>query len=148
LTTVDGRIGYWGESSEIIDHFCNQFVDSVHIYIVMCPVVGEHIIPLLVFNPGIITSDTLVTPAGPVPNTPGVTIPPWPIVPLSSRGEIGYEVFDGAYGGFSIDEDWIGSQSPKIDTWNDTVFKNHENIYILDVLGEVEQVTTTSGVRG
>jgi hypothetical protein len=102
--------------------------------------------------PGTTTSDTVLTPSAtgvtPVPGYVGATLVPWPIVPLSSRGDIGYEVFDGAYGGFSIDEDWIGSQSPKIDMWNDTVFKNHKDIYFIDVLGEVEQVITTAGVRG
>lgn len=148
LTTIDGRLGYSAETSEATDHFCNQLIDSIHIYLIMCPVVGEHIIPLLVFNPGTLTSDTVTTPAGPVPNTPGVTLVPWPIVPLSSRGDIGYKVFDGAYGGFSIDEDWVVNQSPKIDTWNDTVFKNHEDIVIIDIVGELEQVVTTAGVRG
>jgi alanine-alpha-ketoisovalerate/valine-pyruvate aminotransferase len=57
-------------------------------------------------------------------------------------------VYDGAYGGFSMDEDWIKYQSPKIDIWNDTVFKNHNDIYIIDIEGEVEQVTTPAGVRG
>ena len=146
LTTIDGRIGYWGESPEIIDHFCNQFVDSVHIYIVTCPVVGEHIIPLLVFNPGMMTMDTILTPAGPVPNTPGVTIPPWPIVPLSSKGDIGYMVFDGAKGGFTPDINWIEIQSEKFDIWNNTVFKNHEEIFIIENLQEIDNVTATAGM--
>jgi hypothetical protein len=148
LSTINGRIGYYGETPEIIDHFCNQFIDSIHIYIVTCPVVGEHIIPLLVFMPGTLTSDTLTTPAGPVPNTPGVTLVPWPIVPLSSRGEMGYEVFDGAKGGFTPDINWIEIQSEKFDIWNDTVFKNHEEIFIIENLQEIDNITATAGVRG
>ena len=147
LSAIDGRDGYYGEIDETIDHYCNQLVDSLHIYLIMCPVKGKHIIPALVFNPGVTTQTNVFVGVAVVPMV-GVTVLPWPIIPLTSVGEIGYEVYDGAYGGFSMDEDWIKYQSPKIDIWNDTVFKNHNDIYIIDIEGEVEQVTTPAGVRG
>ena len=147
LSTIDGRIGYYGETEETIDHYCNQLVDSLHIYLIMCPVKGKHIIPALVFNPGVTTQTNVYVGVAVVPMV-GVTVLPWPIIPLSTIGDIGYEVYDGAGGGFSIDEDWITKQSPKIDIWNDTVFKNHKDIYVIDIVGEVEQVVVAAGVRG
>ena len=147
LSTIDGRIGYYGETEETIDHYCNQLVDSLHIYLIMCPVKGKHIIPALIFNPGVTTQTNVYVGVAVVPMV-GVTVLPWPIIPLSTIGDIGYEVYDGAGGGFSIDEDWITKQSPKIDIWNDTVFKNHKDIYVIDIVGEVEQVVVAAGVRG
>ena len=96
--------------------------------------------------PGIMTSDTLTTPAGPVPNTPGATLVPWPIIPLSSIGDVGHGVFDGADGGYSVDEDWI-AEIPDMDVlWDETVWKEVEDV--VDLGYEIEKITAASGVRG
>ena len=149
--TVYGRqfgpeVGITGTIDQICSYESYGFVDSIHSYIVTCLVQGEHIIPLLVFMPGIITSDTLTTPGGPVPNTPGATLVPWPIVPLSSIGDIGHGVFDGADGGYTVDEDWT-FQLPDLDElWKETVFKEIGNVTTLQY--EIENITAASGVRG
>jgi hypothetical protein len=140
------EVGVTGTIEQICSYESYGFVDSIHSYIVTCLVQGEHIIPLLVFMPGIMTSDTLTTPAGPVPNTPGATLVPWPIIPLSSIGDVGHGVFDGADGGYSVDEDWT-IQLPELDEmWKTTVFNEIKSVTTLEY--EVENITAASGVRG
>ena len=69
-----------------------------------------------------------------------------PIVPLSSIGDVGHGVFDGADGGYSVDEDWT-IQLPELDEmWKETVFKEIGNVTTLQY--EVENITAASGVRG
>lgn len=140
------EVGVTGTIDQICSYESYGFVDSIHSYIVTCLVRGEHIIPLLVFMPGIMTSDTLTTPGGPVPNTPGATLVPWPIVPLSSIGDIGHGVFDGADGGYSVDEDWI-TELPTVEKlWDETVWKEVEDV--IDLGYELEKITTAVSVRG
>jgi hypothetical protein len=144
------EVGVTGTIDQICSYESYGFVDSIHSYIVTCLVQGEHIIPLLVFMPGTTTSDTVLTPSAtgvtPVPGYVGATLIPWPIVPLSSIGDVGHGVFDGADGGYSVDEDWI-AELPTLDTlWNETIWKEVESVTTLEY--EVENITAASGVRG
>lgn len=145
LSVVDGRDGYYGETEETIDHFCNQLVDSLHIYLIMCPVVGKHLIPALIFNPGV-TTDTKVYVGVAVVPMVGKTFLPWPIIPLSTIGDIGYDVYSDSKGGFSVDESWVNKQSSKINTWNDTVLKKHNSSYVVELENEITNDTATAGI--
>ena len=145
LSVVDGRDGYYGETEETIDHFCNQLVDSLHIYLIMCPVVGKHLIPALIFNPGV-TTDTKVYVGVAVVPMVGKTFLPWPIIPLSTIGDIGYDVYSDSKGGFSVDESWVNKQSSKINTWNDTVFRKHNSSYVVELKNEITNDTATAGI--
>ena len=111
----------------------------------MCPVKGKHIIPALVFNPGVTTQTNVYVGVAVVPMV-GVTVLPWPIIPLSTIGDIGYDVYNNAKGGFSVDESWVNKQSTKIDTWNDTVFIKHNSSYVVELKNEITNDTATAGI--
>ena len=145
LSSIDGRDGYYGEIEETIDHYCNQLVDSLHIYLIMCPVKGKHIIPALVFNPGVTTQTNVYVGVAVVPMV-GMTVLPWPIIPLSTIGDIGYDVYNDAKGGFSVDKSWMDKQSTKIDTWDDTVFRKHNSSYVVELKNEITNNTATAGI--
>ena len=154
LTTYARQFGPEGNltSNLTIEQICNReaygFVNSIHTYITTCLVKGEHIIPLLTFQTGGITTmgTTIFPPAVSTPGTPGtIGAPMWPIMPLSSKGDIGHGVFDGADGGFTVDEDWVNGLEDWEEIWEELALDDSPDSQTLE--SEIVLVKEVDGVR-
>ncbi len=155
LTTYARQFGPEGNltSNLTIEQICNReaygFVNSIHTYITTCLVKGEHIIPLLTFQTfGVGTKGTLINPP-PVAPAPGMVstigTPAWPISPFTSKGDIGHGVFDGADGGFTVDEDWVNGLEEWEEIWEELALDDSPDSQSLE--SSIVLVKEVDGVR-
>jgi hypothetical protein len=155
LTTYARQFGPEGNltSNLTIEQICNReaygFVNSIHTYITTCLVKGEHIIPLLTFQTfGVGTKGTLINPppVAPAPGTPStIGTPAWPISPGTSKGDIGHGVFDGADGGFTVDEDWVNGLEEWEEIWEELALDDSPDSQSLE--SSIVLVKEVDGVR-
>ena len=161
LTTYARQFGPEGNltSNLTIEQICNReaygFVNSIHTYITTCLVKGKsddgdgHIIPLLMFQTGgTATTGTLIVPPPGTPIKPqsgGILTPAWPIMPGSSMGDIGHGVFDGADGGFTVDEDWVNGLEEWEEIWEELALDDSPDSQSLE--SSIVLVKEVDGVR-